>query len=92
MGYSADFGLADIAWRRTANGWGQGSWPTPLHRPRNDPEPDKADGRAADVYSLGKTLWCLAAGLRTPPPGEHRRDLEWKRLSTWASHIRALST
>ena len=30
-------GAGGHTWRRTANGWGQGSWPTPLHRPRNDP-------------------------------------------------------
>lgn len=52
--------------------------------------PEVADGRSADVYSIGKTLWCLVCGQRIPPLGEHRRDLEWKRLKYWGvSHPRA---
>lgn len=38
--------------------------------------PDKADGQRADVYSLGKTLWALAAGIPIPPSGEHRPEFK----------------
>lgn len=52
--------------------------------------PDQADGAAADVYSLGKTLFALAAGLPVPPIGEHRADLPSKRLRDWGvTHPRA---
>ncbi len=32
-------------------------------------DPVNADPKAADVYSLAKTLWVLAVGRRYPPPG-----------------------
>lgn len=51
---------------------------------------DKAEGPPADVYSLGKTLWALAAGLPIAPIGEHRPELPGKRLGEFGvSHPRA---
>lgn len=86
----SDFGLVDIPGGAPLTVGAKALGPRHFIAPEMTLQPDKADGRAADVYSLGKTLWCLAAGLRTPPPGEHRRDLEWKRLSTWGvAHPRA---
>jgi hypothetical protein len=38
----------------------------------------------ADVYSLAKTLWAVAAGRTYPPPGELRRDRSELRLSVQA--------
>src|SRR5207247_1231059 len=43
----------------------------------------------ADVYSLAKTLWALAAHRTYPLPGELRRDRENLRLSTHTSDPRA---
>jgi hypothetical protein len=40
-----------------------------------------ADGAAADVYSLGKTLWVLLTSLPMPPPGELSRVVDGKRLA-----------
>jgi serine/threonine protein kinase len=46
-------------------------------------DPEHADGRLADVYSLAKTLWVLAAGQRWPVTGGTiRRDEPDFRLST----------
>jgi len=51
---------------------------------------DKAAGAPADVYSLGKTLWALAAGLPIAPIGEHRPELPDKQLRDFGvSHPRA---
>jgi hypothetical protein len=53
-------------------------------------EADKAEGPPADVYSLGKTLWALAAGTPIAPIGEHRPEFPGKRLADWGvAHPRA---
>jgi serine/threonine protein kinase len=52
-------------------------------------EPHRADGRAADVYSLAKTLWVTATGLNYPIPGEQRDSVPQTRLSTYVAHRRA---
>jgi serine/threonine protein kinase len=54
--------------------------------------PDRADGRGADVYSLGKTLWSAVVGNRTPPPGQHGPESPWKNLAEFGVGIRELST
>jgi serine/threonine protein kinase len=46
-------------------------------------DPENADGSAADVYSLAKTLWVLACGQKYPPPGEQRVDVVEVRLEEW---------
>jgi hypothetical protein len=52
--------------------------------------PDIQDGRPADVFSLGKTLWCLLTGQRVPPPGEHRKEFQAKSIGEWGvAHPRA---
>ncbi|MCG5444429.1 protein kinase [Micromonospora sp. NIE79] len=48
--------------------------------------PHTADGAAADVYSLGKTLWVLLTNQAFPLPGEHRLDVELFRLTTYSTH------
>ena len=48
-----------------------------------------AAGAPADVYSLGKTLWALAAGVPIAPIGEHRPEFPGKRLGEFGvSHPR----
>jgi hypothetical protein len=47
--------------------------------------PDSADAERADVYSLAKTLWVLAAGQRYPPEGQIRVDAAAYDLSQWVS-------
>lgn len=50
---------------------------------------DTADAKAADVYSLGKTLWALGAGRPDPPMGELRRDRAELQISTHVTDTRA---
>lgn len=86
----SDFGLVAIPEGESLTVGAKALGPRHFMAPEMLLEPHLADARAADVYSLGKTLWCLLSGQRIPPPGEHRSDLPWKRLSHWGvSHPRA---
>jgi serine/threonine protein kinase len=78
-----DFGLVEIPSGEPLTVGTKALGPRHFIAPEMTMRPDTADGRRADVYSLGKTLWCLATGQATPPAGEHRRELEWKRLAEW---------
>lgn len=85
-----DFGLVEIPGGEPLTVGAKALGPRHFIAPEMTMRPDIADGRSADVYSLGKTLWCLATGQATPPAGEHRRELSWKRLDEWGvSHPRA---
>jgi serine/threonine protein kinase len=55
---------------------------------------DTADGELADVYSLAKTLWAVAASRPDPPPGELRTDRPGLRLSSHviSAHARSLDS
>jgi hypothetical protein len=46
-------------------------------------EPDIADAGPADVFSLAKTLWALAAGQRYPPEGQIRVEVSEHDLGHW---------
>src|SRR5262249_49079787 len=48
-----------------------------------------ADGRPADVFSLGKLLWKLATGYNFPLPGVHIRTVPALTIS---SNVTALNT
>jgi serine/threonine protein kinase len=48
-------------------------------------QPDVAAPGPADVYSLAKTLWVLAAGQRYPPQGQIRVDVPSHDLVQWVS-------
>jgi hypothetical protein len=86
----SDFGLVEIPGGEPLTVGAKALGPRHFIAPEMTLRPDTADGRRADVYSLGKTLWCLLTGLATPPAGEHRRELEWKRLREWGvAHPRA---
>ena len=86
----SDLGLVEIPGGEPLTVGAKALGPRNFIAPEMTLRPDTAEGRRADVYSLGKTLWCLATGLRTPPAGEHRRELEWKRLAEWGvAHPRA---
>jgi hypothetical protein len=54
-------------------------------------QPDVADPGPADVYSLAKTLWALAAGQTYPPEGQIRIDTPLHDLSKWISDSGTLS-
>ena len=59
----------------------------PLHymAPQMLQDASKADGMAADVYSLSKVLWVMATGQRYPMPGHLHRDVPQLRLSSLLS-------
>jgi hypothetical protein len=48
-----------------------------------------ADGKAADVYSLAKTLWVLATGQKFPLPGEMKAAIPALTISKYVTDIRA---
>ncbi len=48
--------------------------------------PATAAAGPADVFSLGKTLWVLAAGQRYPPAGPHSLSRHGTSLGEWLNH------
>jgi hypothetical protein len=52
-------------------------------------DPAGADGAAADVYSLAKSLWVLATGAKYPPQGQQRTDTAQVRITDYVAHPRA---
>lgn len=86
----SDFGLVDIPGGEPLTVGAKALGPRYFIAPEMILRPAIAAGPPADVYSLGKTLWCLVTGQRIPPPGEHRRDLQWKSIREWGvAHPRA---
>ncbi len=49
----------------------------------------RADPRPADVYSLGKTLWALATGVRWPPNGHQPAESPGYNIRDQRPHARA---
>jgi len=52
-------------------------------------DPSSADPHAADVYSLGKTLWVLATDQRFPPEGHQPSGTRGFEIGDFRSHPRA---
>ena len=78
-----DFGLVDAPDVEPLTDGANNLGPRHYLAPEMINEPATAAGAAADVYSLGKTLWVLLTGQRFPPPGEHRFDIEVIRVSAY---------
>jgi serine/threonine protein kinase len=78
-----DFGL--VTYPDKANLTKPGGKIGPMHyiAPEMLNTPDEADGAAADVYSLAKTLWVMATGQRFPLPGEYRLQEPVFRLGSY---------
>jgi len=51
--------------------------------------PVSADPHAADVYSLGKTLWVLATGQAFPPEGHQPAKTRGFQIDDYRAHPRA---
>jgi serine/threonine protein kinase len=66
-----DFGLVSYPGKEIVTDGNRAVGPIYFQAPEMIFTPGTADGRLADVYSLAKTLWVLAAGQRWPLPGEH---------------------
>jgi serine/threonine protein kinase len=77
-----DFGIADFPEKAGLTRAGERLGPANFLAPEMIEYSGEVDSGPADVYSLAKTLWALAAGRRYPPPGELRRDRKELRLSS----------
>jgi serine/threonine protein kinase len=77
-----DFGLVKYPEQESITKHGRPLGPYYFMAPEMRRAADTADGELADVYSLAKTLWAVAAGRLDPPPGELRRDRPGLRLSS----------
>lgn len=86
-----DFGLVQYPEQVAVTEQGRPLGPYFFMAPEMRRDADTADGELADVYSLAKTLWALAAGRPDPPPGELRRDRPELRLGTYIADPRARS-
>jgi serine/threonine protein kinase len=66
-----DFGLAHFEDKVAETKEGEKLGPMHYIAPEMLNEATNSDGKAADVYSLAKTLWVLATGQKFPLPGQH---------------------
>ncbi len=81
-----DFGLVTYPEAEPITPPGRKVGPTDYLAPEMRDRPDTADAELADVYSLAKTLWVLAAGANLPLPGQHRVEDDYSRLTLRWSH------
>jgi serine/threonine protein kinase len=85
-----DWGLVSYPDKDALTRPGRKLGPTWFIAPEMLLNPEDADGRCADVYSLAKTLWVLAAGQKYPATGGTlRRDEPAFRLSSLLTDERA---
>lgn len=84
-----DFGLVTYPGKDAATEPGQQLGPAHFVAPEMVNDPTQADAGPADVWSLAKTLWVLAAGQNYPLPGQLRIDNDATRLRSVNRHPRA---
>src|ERR1051325_989131 len=84
-----DFGLAEYPSKEALTLPGRKLGPLHFMPDEMIENADTADGKAADVFSLAKTLWVLASGQMYPPQGQLRIDVPQLRLSNSVVHPRA---
>jgi hypothetical protein len=70
-----DFGLVDFPGKIALTREGEKLGPTYYIAPEMLNQSHSADGLKADVFSLGKLFWKLAAGQRFPVGGVHHREI-----------------
>jgi eukaryotic-like serine/threonine-protein kinase len=85
----ADFGIASFPGKPALTQAGRKLGPAFFIAPEMLNSPESADGCAADVYSLAKTLWVLLSGQMFPPPGEQRASVQGLRISSYVALPRA---
>lgn len=86
-----DFGLVDAPDVVPLTAPGSSVGPVHYSAPEMVADASTADSHAADVYSLGKTLWVLLTGQNFPPPGEHRLDEPSLNVASYVAHPQAAS-
>lgn len=84
-----DFGLVTWPDKQELTEAGDKLGPAHFIAPEMVTNPEGAAAGPADVWSLAKTLWVLAAGQNYPPPGQLRVDQEATSLRVWTRHPRA---
>ena len=82
-----DFGLVDFPGKESVTADGGSLGPVYYIAPEMLNEARRSDGRPADVFSLAKTLWVLAADQHYPLPGPLRSTEDATRLSTYSSDL-----
>lgn len=84
----SDFGLAAFPGKEELTLADRKLGPRDYIAPEMLDHPDIADEGPADVYSLAKTLWVLAADKTYPPQGQVRLDIPSHRLASYVRHPR----
>jgi serine/threonine protein kinase len=84
-----DLGLVDYPDKESLTETGERLGPYHYLAPEMMDEAKHADGRKADVYSLGKTFWVVATEQNVPPPGEMRADVAQLHIAAYRPHPRA---
>jgi serine/threonine protein kinase len=84
-----DFGLVDIPSLEALTREGRPLGPAHFTAYELIRNPDTADARPADVYSLAKTLWVLAAGQNFPPEGHQAEGNAGYGISDLRPHVHA---
>jgi serine/threonine protein kinase len=84
-----DFGLTDFPEKDAITATGEKVGPAYYIAPEMLNDASRSDGCPADVYSLAKTLWVLAAGQKLPLPGHQPIAFINSTLSQSTGHSRA---
>lgn len=84
-----DFGLADLPDTEQLTESGRKLGPAFYIAPEMLNHAATADGRKADIYSLGKTLWVVATGQTYPMPGVHDPTFPGGAIATYCNDPRS---
>ncbi len=84
-----DFGLADFDGKKFETALMEKVGPIYYIAPEMLNSAAAADGKAADVYSLAKTMWVLGTGQRYPQPGHQLATTFAMTISAYTDHPRA---
>lgn len=80
-----DFGLVHFQGKASVTQTGERIGPVHYIAPEMLNAALQSDGRAADVFSLAKTLWVLATGQVYPLPGEYSETISAFRISSYVT-------
>lgn len=83
-----DFGLVRFPEKEAITTDERSLGPRNFLAPEMITNPEDADGSAADVYSLAKTIWVLATDRQWPPPGHQLVESTSTNLSSRLPHPR----
>jgi serine/threonine protein kinase len=84
-----DFGIADFDGKMSETAPMEKIGPMHYIAPEMLNGASAADGKAADVYSLAKTMWVLGTGQRYPLPGHQLASTMAMTISAYTDHPRA---